>query len=199
MLNVYLLRHGETPWNADGNRYCGRTDVPLTEKGLGQARAVGEQLQSIVFVAIYSSPLQRASHTAKIAGGGREVILEPRLIEADFGGWEKKRKEEFIPENEQLWEDWSRDPANTRAGGTGETAMEVISRVNDFFESAVRRHPSGNILVVAHNGVHRFYLSWKLGMPVRHYRRLVQENSSVTLFSLDAEGELTLKLLNARL
>ncbi|MES1160885.1 MAG: histidine phosphatase family protein [Bacteroidota bacterium] len=199
MLNVYLLRHGETPWNADGNRYCGRTDVPLTEKGLGQARAVEEQLRNVAIDAIYSSPLQRAWHTAKIAGGGREVVLEPRLIEADFGNWEKKRKEEFIPENEALWADWCKDPGSTRAGGTGETAMEVVLRVNDFFEEAVRRHATGNILVAAHNGVNRFYLAWKLGMPLRHYRRLVQENSSVTLFSLDAEGELTLKLLNARL
>src|SRR5882757_8111316 len=99
MLNVYFLRHGETPWNAAGNRYCGRTDVPLTEKGLGQAAFVREQLKNVSFEAIYSSPLQRAWHTARIAGGGREVILDERLTEADFGNWEKKRKEEFIPEN----------------------------------------------------------------------------------------------------
>ena len=199
MLNVYFLRHGETPSNAAGNRYCGRTDVPLTEKGLGQAALVREQLKNISFEAIYSSPLQRAWHTARIAGGDREVILDDRLTEADFGNWEGKTREEFILENRALWDEWSRDPAITRAGGTGETAMEVVVRVNRFFEFALQQHPSGNILVVAHNGVNRFYLSWKLGMPLTHYRRLVQENSSITLFSLDAGGELTLKLLNARL
>lgn len=199
MLNVYFLRHGETPWNAAGNRYCGRTDVPLTEKGMAQAALVREQLKNIAFHAVYSSPLQRAWHTARIAGGDREVIIDQRLIEADFGTWEGKTREEFILENENLWNDWSANPAITRAGGTGETATEVITRVNNFFEDAVRQHPSGNILVVAHNGVNRFYLSWKLGMDIRYYRRLVQENSSVTLFSLDEGGELTLKLLNARL
>jgi broad specificity phosphatase PhoE len=199
MLNVYFLRHGETPWNAAGNRYCGRTDVPLTEKGLGQAALVREQLKDISFEAVYSSPLQRAWHTARIAGGDREVIPDDRLTEADFGTWEGKTREEFILENRGLWDGWSEDPATTRAGGTGETAMEVIVRVNRFFEFALQRHSSGNILVVAHNGVNRFYLAWKLGMPLTHYRRLVQENSSITLFSLDAEGEMTLKLLNARL
>jgi alpha-ribazole phosphatase/probable phosphoglycerate mutase len=198
MLNVYLLRHGETPWNAAGNRYCGRTDVPLTEKGIGQASVVREQLKDIVFDAIYSSPLQRAFRTAEIASGGAEVIADDRLIEADFGKWEGKTREEFIAENPVDWDRWDLDPMAARAGGTGETARELISRVDHFFGDAFQRHPSGNILVVAHNGVNRLYLAWKLGMPVRYYRRLVQENSSVTLFSLDADGEIQLKLLNAR-
>jgi len=199
MLNVYFLRHGETAYNADNNRYCGRTDIPLTEKGLEQARLVGEQLKNISFDAVYSSPLERARRTAQLAGGNREVISDRRLIEADFGQWEGKTREEFIQEKEALWTDWNRDPLHTRAGGTGETAKEVIDRVDDFFRWVYTRHPSGHILVVAHNGVNRLYLAWKLGMEVRHYRRLVQENSSITLFSLDESGELTLRLLNARL
>jgi broad specificity phosphatase PhoE len=199
MLNIYFLRHGETPYNAAGNRYCGRTDVPLTEKGMGQAALVRDQLKNIGIDAVYASPLQRAWRTAVIASGDREVIRDPRLIEVDFGQWEGRTREEFILENKALWEQWDLDPLHTRAGGTGETAGEVITRVNEFFEEIYRRHPSGNILVVAHNGVNRLYLSWKLGMQVRHYRRLVQENSSITLFSLDDAGELTLKLLNARL
>ncbi len=56
MLKVYLLRHGQTAWNADNNRYCGRTDIPLTAKGIAQAEAVREQLQGIAFDGVYSSP-----------------------------------------------------------------------------------------------------------------------------------------------
>jgi alpha-ribazole phosphatase/probable phosphoglycerate mutase len=199
MLNVYLLRHGETTYNADGNRYCGRTDAPLTEKGIGQAQLVSDQLKNIPLDAVYSSPLQRARNTAQIAGGNQEVITDNRLIEADFGKWEGKTKEEFIPEDPELWRNWCNDPSQTKAGSTGETALEVVTRVNDFFESVLLKHPSGNILVVAHNAVNRFYLSWKLGMDLKYYRRIVQENSSITLFSLDFEGELSLKLLNSRL
>lgn len=199
MLNVYLLRHGETEWNADGNRYCGRTDIGLTEKGIGQAQLAADQLKNIPLDAVYCSPLYRARYTAELAGGGRKVIADKRLIEADFGGWEGKTKEEFIAENPKLWSDWCADPAVSKAGGTGETALQVVHRVNDFYEWALKKHPSGNILVTAHNGVNRFFLAYKLGMQLKHYRRIVQENSSITLFSLDDAGEISLKLLNSRL
>lgn len=199
MLNVYLLRHGETAWNADGNRYCGRTDLPLADKGIKQAQLVREQLKDISFDAVYSSPLQRAYCTAKIASGGKEVIRDERLIEADFGQWEGKTKEQFIEENKELWEKWMSDPVQAKAGGTGETALEVISRVNDFFTEALHRHPNGTILVVGHNGVNRLYLSYKLGMPVKYYRRIIQHNSSVTIFMLSKDSELTLVHLNSKL
>jgi alpha-ribazole phosphatase/probable phosphoglycerate mutase len=199
MLNVYFLRHGQTPYNADSNRYCGRTDAPLTEKGIRQAMEVRDQLKNISLDAVYASPLQRAYDTAKIAGGGREVRRDDRLIEVDFGAWEGKTREEFVAEDPSLWHQWDLDPMHARAGGTGETAAEVIFRVDDLFREVGQRHAGGNILVAAHNGVNRLYLAWKLGMPVKYYRRIVQDNASITLFSLDEAGELTLKLLNARL
>ena len=199
MLNIYLLRHGQTAWNADGNRYCGRTDLPLTELGLEQARLACEQLKDIAFDAVYASPLLRASHTARIASGQQEVKTDARLIEADFGLWEGKSKEVFIPENEQLWHSWCQDPASTRAGETGESAQEIVTRVDDFYQSLQQQYPSGNVLVVAHNGVNRFYLAYKLGMPLKYYRRLVQDNSSVTLFGLDETGEISLMRLNSKL
>lgn len=198
MLNVYLIRHGQTEWNADGNRYCGRTDIPLTAKGVLQAEGVRQQLANVIFTAIYSSPLERAYRTAKIAGGDKTVTCDGRLIEADFGTWEGKTREAFIREDPGLWQRWTEDPIASKAGGTGETAGEVIRRVEDFFLEAFRRHNGKNIMVVGHNGINRIYLAWKLGMNVRDYRRIVQENSSVTLFSLDERGELTLKLLNSK-
>ena len=199
MLNIYLLRHGQTSWNADGNRYCGRTDLPLTEKGLEQAFLVRSQLASISFQAIYSSPLERAYMTALVAGGDREVIKDQRLIEADFGNWEGKTREQFIKDDPASWEAWSNDPTNTRAGNTGETALDVIERVDSFFMSLLYTCSSGNILVAAHNGVNRLYLAYKLGMNIKDYRKLVQENSTVTMFQLDEEGEFTLYHLNSKL
>lgn len=197
MLNVYLLRHGQTAFNADGNRYCGRTDVLLNENGIRQAQLVQEQLQAVQFDAVYSSPLQRAYHTARIASG-REVVTDDRLIEVDFGKWEGKTKEEFIAEDPHSWNSWAKDPALTKAGGTGETGQEVISRVDDFFSAMVHRYTAGNILVVGHNGINRLYLAHKLEMPLKHYRRIVQQNSSVSLFTLDSNGELSLERLNSR-
>jgi len=199
MLHVYLLRHGETAWNADGNRYCGRTDLPLTEKGVLQARTVGSRLAGISFDAIYSSPLRRAVDTALLAGRGMEVKKAPQLIEVDFGSWEGKTKEAFISENEDLWNRWNETPETSRAGGTGETAMEVVLRADDFYQRILQLHDSGNILVVGHNGINRLYLSYKLGMPLRNYRKFFLDNAAVTWFTLDTDGQMVLKCLNGTL
>lgn len=199
MLNIYLLRHGETSYNADGNRYCGRTDIGLTLKGRQQAEAVRQQLQSISFDAVYSSPLERAYYTACIASGSDQVTKDARLIELDFGLWEGKTREEFIAEDPEIWAGWVLNPELTRAGQTGENAAEVVFRVADFFQEILGKYRHGNVLVVAHNGINRLYLAAQLGMPLANYRRIVQENSAVTLFSLSGEGEFSLKLLNSKI
>jgi alpha-ribazole phosphatase/probable phosphoglycerate mutase len=197
MLNVYLLRHGETAYNADNNRYCGRTDIELTAKGIGQARSVRARLKDIHLDAVYSSPLVRAHRTAKLATGWENVATDPRLIEVDFGSWENKTREEFIAEDPRSWEAWSRDPEHYRAGNTGETGAQVVRRLDAFFSEMLTRHTGQTILVTGHNGTNRLYMAHKLGMPLQHYRRLFQENSAVTLFELAGDGEFTLKKLNA--
>lgn len=198
MLKIFLLRHGQTPFNADNNRYCGRTDIALTAKGISQAEEVKRQMEGIGLLNVYSSPLQRAYTTACIASG-KEAIKDERLIEADFGEWEGKTKEEFIAENGSVWTNWMSDPANHRAGGTGETGSEIVARVDDFFNSLQKKYKEGNVMVVAHNGINRLYMAYKLGMPLKNYRQLVQENSSITCFTLDQGGTLTLELLNSKL
>lgn len=199
MVNIYLLRHGQTAWNADGNKYCGRTDLPLTDKGIELAKAVFDQLKNKSFTSVYSSPLQRAYITAKIAACGKEVDKDVRLIEVDFGNWEGKSKEQFVEEDEGLWNNWASNPSETRAGGTGETAHEVINRVDDFFKTLENKHKMGNFLVVAHNGVNRLYLAYKLGMNLKDYRKLTQDNSTITMFQLNDSGEIALIHLNSRL
>lgn len=198
MLKIFLLRHGETAYNADNNRYCGRTDIPLTQKGIRQAEEVKRQLDGMEFAAVYSSPLKRAFTTAKIASG-KTAVIDERLIEADFGEWEGKTKEEFIAENESLWLDWMKNPAIYRAGGTGETGAEIVARVDDFFQTLLQTYSEGNIMVVGHNGINRLFMAHKLGMPLKNYRQLVQQNSSITCFTLDTNGTLTLELLNSKL
>lgn len=199
MLNVYLLRHGETAWNADGNRYCGRTDLPLTAIGIQQATDVGLQMRGIDFKAVYSSPLERAHQTAAIISANHKVVTDSRLIEIDFGKWEGKTKEAFIAEDSSLWNDWLHDPEHAQAGGTGETAGTVIERVNAFYEELHQKHSSGNVLIVGHNGINRLYLSYKLGMPLKNYRKFFLDNAAITMFTLDRQGSFTLKYLNSKI
>lgn len=194
MLKVYLLRHGETAWNADGNRYCGRTDLSLTDKGVEQANIVRRSLKDHSFDLIYASPLKRAVQTAKIVSGQNDIITDGRLTEVDFGSWEGKTKKQFISENPAFWEDWLKDPTYTQAGGNGEMGSNVIYRVDSFFQS-LSKDGEKNIMIVGHNGINRLYLSYKLGMPLKNYRKFSLANVSIIKFILDETNELQLEAL----
>ncbi|MES2277667.1 MAG: histidine phosphatase family protein [Bacteroidota bacterium] len=196
MLSVYLLRHGETAYNADGNRYCGRTDIGLTAKGIKQAETVHQHLKDVEIDAVYASPLTRARITAEIATRW-PVQTDARIIEVDFGDWEGKTKEEFMVEDPQSWEAWMADPAVAKAGNTGESGQQVVDRVDAFFTEMLQKHANQTIVVVCHNGINRLYMAHKLGMGLKNYRRIFQENSAITFFELDDKGEMTLKKLNA--
>ena len=73
MGELILLRHGETEWSRDG-RHTGRTDVPLTPRGVSGAAALAPMVQRRVagqpIVAVFTSPAQRAVKTAELAGLG---------------------------------------------------------------------------------------------------------------------------------
>jgi broad specificity phosphatase PhoE len=194
MVNVYLLRHGQTDYNAQGNKYCGRTDISMNEKGLRQANELREQMQGMVFDGVFSSPLNRAKETARIVTG-QEPQTDERLIEIDFGLWEGKTRGDFVAEDPKAWEQWERDPMLHRAGRTGESGAEVLERVTSFFNDLA----PGNYLVVAHNGVNRLFLAHQLGMPLRNYRKLVQENSRITRLHISEEEGFVLEMLNAKL
>lgn len=98
-VTIFFLRHGETDWNAE-QRYQGQIDIPLNERGRGQAarngRVLGEHLGPGKAALDYvGSPLARASETMRIAR--REMGLEPdafrrddRLMEQSYGHWEGK-------------------------------------------------------------------------------------------------------------
>jgi probable phosphoglycerate mutase len=82
---VWLVRHGETTWNAEG-RLCGWTDVPLTARGQEQARWLRPFLEKEPFDRVWSSDLRRAKETARLARGQAEP--DERLREIHFGDLE---------------------------------------------------------------------------------------------------------------
>ncbi|ERJ57171.1 histidine phosphatase family protein [Sphingobacterium paucimobilis] len=198
MVTICLLRHGETAYNADGNRYCGRTDIELTPKGISQAKRMTELLEDYVFDAVFSSPLKRAKDTAMIASGFREdIIIDDRLIEVDFGEWEGRRSEEFQVDDAESWNNWLGDPENNKAGSTGETAYEVVQRLDSFYKELMDKYAGKTVLIVGHNGLNRFFMASQLGMPLKNYRKIVQENSALTLLTLSKHSGITLLKLNA--
>lgn len=89
---IYLLRHGETEWNALG-RFQGHFDSPLTAKGRAQALAAGRRLNDLAPQAdtIVSSPLGRARQTVEIISSLNEYPTahwDDRLAEVSIGSWD---------------------------------------------------------------------------------------------------------------
>jgi probable phosphoglycerate mutase len=82
---VYLVRHADTAWTMTG-QHTGRTDLPLTERGERQARALGASLGALRVDRVLSSPLQRARRTAALAMPHADVEDDDELMEWDYGG-----------------------------------------------------------------------------------------------------------------
>ena len=84
---VTLARHGETAWSLAG-RHTGLTDLPLTERGERNARRLGGRLAGLTFAGVFTSPLVRASRTCELAGFGGVAVVDPDLVEWDYGEYE---------------------------------------------------------------------------------------------------------------
>jgi broad specificity phosphatase PhoE len=125
---VYLARHGETAWSLSG-QHTGLTDLPLTERGRRNAVALGERLKGLTFAKVYTSPLQRASLTCKLAGFGDVAEVDRDLLEWDYGQYEGLTSAEILARQP----DWKlfRDgcPGGESPEQVGARADRVIERV----------------------------------------------------------------------
>src|SRR6266540_691435 len=108
---LLLVRHGESTWNAD-RRIQGQLDPPLSERGMLQAREMGERLVGHRFEGFYCSDLVRARQTAELIASavGMEPSPEPGLREIALGAWEGMTREGLMDGYPDLWERWSREP-----------------------------------------------------------------------------------------
>ena len=88
---IYLIRHGETDWNAE-ERLLSRTDVPLNAMGERQAHDLAAALAAVPWDRAITSPLIRARRTAQILLAARpdapDLVVDDRLVEMDFGPYE---------------------------------------------------------------------------------------------------------------
>ena len=143
-MELVLVRHGETTWNA-GGRFCGRSDPPLTPRGRGQARALRILLLDEVFDRFISSPSARALETARLAYG--EPSIDARLRELDFGELEGRAWMDCSADTQQRLLDYDNFQAPK-----GESVRELGERVL----AALWDLGPGKHLVVTHGGVIRF-------------------------------------------
>lgn len=158
---LYLIRHGETDWNAR-RLLQGRRDIPLNARGRSQAIASGVCLNWLVPAAaeldFIASPLGRTRETMQIVrqqlGLPAEAFqTDDRLMEIDFGEWEGLGWEDIAQRDPQRYQARQADPLNYTAPG-GENYPMVFERVGALL-AALKR----DTLLVAHAGVLRSCLA----------------------------------------
>ena len=187
---VYLVRHGETPWNVE-RRFQGQLNVPLSLAGKSQAQAVARWMagRPVRFSAIYSSDLRRAAETAASIGErlGITPQLDPRLREINVGEWSGMLADEVEAKFPGALIEWhERIDRYTIPGG--ESIPAVQKRVLEAYRALVARHDGEAIVVVSHGAALSALLvalhDWDL-VETWHSRKTRMGNTGITVVSFD--------------
>ena len=196
MTLIILVRHGQTEWNRV-ERFRGRADIPLNEKGLEQAEATGRRVASEWQPsAIYSSPLSRAVKTAEAIARHFNLAVQfhPGLADIDYGEWQGLSPEEA----RQRWPDeieaWYHRPHEARIPG-GETLEALRQRGMATLSKLVSRHPGQTIVLVGHTVINRIILLGVLGLGDERFWHLRQDTCAINVIEAEA-GDYTLASMN---
>ena len=170
---VVLIRHGETAWSLSG-QHTGMTDIPLTQRGRLAAQGLAPVLAEFDFSMVLSSPLQRAASTCQLAGLGDPMMLEPDLVEWNYGSYEGLTSQQI----EQLAPGWlvfnDGCPGGESPEQIGERVDRVISRV---------RSQAGRVALFAHGHVLRVLVARWLGFEPREGSHFLLDTSTLNILS----------------
>jgi len=195
MLEIVLVRHGETAWNT-GEVFRGRADVGLNDTGRRQAELVAKCLSEDKIDFIYSSPLRRAVETAEAIARyhGLEISTVSNLIDFDFGEWQGRSLKEVRAEYGEIYRDWTDTPEQVSIPG-GESLKDVSCRAMPFVEDAVMRCGDGRILMVSHRVVCKVLICGLLGIDNSRFPNIRMDTGGITRFDC-GEGRLVLTIHN---
>ncbi|MBI3752193.1 MAG: histidine phosphatase family protein [Chloroflexi bacterium] len=153
--SLWVVRHGETEWSADG-RHTSTTDVPLTARGREEARAIGPRLARHPFAEVWSSPRIRALETGRLAGFADRLEIVDDLREWDYGTDEGRTTAEIQAERPG-WSIWRDGPMG------GETIEQVGERADRVVARASAA--AGDVLCFAHGHLLRIVAARWLALP----------------------------------
>lgn len=184
-MEIYFIRHGETIWNVE-KKYQGLSDSPLTEKGINQAKLLGEKLKDIKFDKFYSTSLKRANDTANYIKGNREQEVEifDDFIEISMGDMEGVQQQEFIKLYGEQDKDFFENPLkyNPKAY-RGESFLEVRERVIKGIKKFIDLNKNyKRILVVSHGVALKVLLHYISGENLETLKdKEIPKNTSYTI------------------
>ncbi|GAB4454289.1 MAG: alpha-ribazole phosphatase [Anaerolineae bacterium] len=177
---VYLIRHGETDWNAQG-RWMGHSIAALNDTGQAQARRVAARLAGAGLAALYASDTVRTLQTARAIAEatGLEIRPDPRLREMDVGVWQGHTRAEIETNDPARYAARQRDPLNMPIPG-GESWLDLVARVREAFDAITAAHRGACVAIVAHGGPIKAILYLLDGAPQTLLEPQVT-NASITL------------------
>jgi len=187
--HLLFIRHGETLANEQQLAY-GVTESPLNEKGIAQAQALGQCLQSwpTPYHRILSSPLERARHTAELVNRSLnlDIEIDPGLIECDLGDWEGityQQMHDFGYAMRSIKDD-------TFAGHGGESPDAVYDRVDAALTRACAQYPDQNLIIVSHGSAIAHGLAAILQTRPKFGYQYLMHNGAITEVVLEAAPRL---------
>ena len=189
MTQMILIRHGHVAGIAPA-RFRGRADLRLTDLGLSQARAASERVRSSWAVAaVYTSPMSRCLHTARIIA--EPFDLAPQAIDAlndiDYGQWQGLTPDEARARWPEEVELWYRRPDLARIAG-GETLPDVLARVARGLRLLIDQHPEDTLVLVGHDCVNRVILLHALELALSRYWHLGQAPCAINQIDARKDG-----------
>jgi probable phosphoglycerate mutase len=179
MTEIILIRHGETEWNLTG-RWQGHADSPLSAMGVSQAQALSERMGKEDVEAVYASDLERAQHTARLAGSlaNWTFTLMPELRERDLGVLEGLTTDEMLVKQPAVYQSFLHNGPDYQPPG-GESFTQFSKRCSAAIEHLASKHPTGKIAVVTHGGVLGAIFRYVLNIPLDAERNFVLLNCSI--------------------
>ncbi|MCQ8212431.1 histidine phosphatase family protein [Cetobacterium somerae] len=189
MLRIYFVRHGETVWNTL-KIFQGRSNSPLTELGIEQAKKLSKHLESIDFKKVYSSPQERALQTTKLLLGSKNIDIIPidEFQEINMGKVEGIPREEFEKNYPIEYHNfWNNAVEYNPTAYNGESYDEILDRVRVGLNKLIQENNDGNILVISHGVTLKalFNIINEKGID-EFSKQPVPENTSTTIVEYDS-------------
>jgi broad specificity phosphatase PhoE len=168
---IYLLRHGETEWSRLG-KHTGVTDISLTKNGRAAAQRLHSVLANETFGLVLTSPMRRARDTCELAGLGDAAIIDPDLLEWNYGDYEGLTTSEIRSKRP----DWSlfRDgcPGGESPEQVASRAERIISKMQE-----TERH----VALFAHGHIFRVLAARWINLPASHGERFLLDTATLSV------------------
>jgi probable phosphoglycerate mutase len=194
---IIFLRHAQAENNVK-RILAGRTKgVSLTKIGIEQAGRIAKYLEPLEISAIYSSPIERAKHTAEIVAKNNSLDyeLDDRLIEIDMGKFTLMNYDDMFAKYGNVFlKFYENDPVI--AEHKVETFPDVRKRVLDIVDYVIKKHGNQNVVLVTHMDPIKSILSVVMDLNPKTLFELIIANASLTIIK-EQDGKFSLSAINA--